>query len=220
MDGKRSALLWLIDALIFLNSQKRLVFSLGLGVVVLMVGIATCRHVQKAGRTKAWMSAEFSPLGKSIGEILSHEKDSLAPKVPGAIAYQVIQKIDRHGAKVLSEPEARFHAIYQLCAGARVSGFEVYFGSADGAEARTARDGFVEIGAVRTAAIVERAMAVFPDGEVPGDRSRRQKLILQTAPAARPVWQQCDEQIRKADEPLAQLLVEYVKKRESEFVFR
>jgi hypothetical protein len=211
---------WLIDVVVFLIAHRRLVLSLMVSAVIVVAGVATCRHLQNADRATAWMDAEFSPLGESIDEILGHEHDDLVVKVPGAIAYQIKRKIDRRGMKRLSEPERRFYAIYQLYAEARVRGFEAYFVSPAGENAAAARDGFIEIGAVRTAAVVERAMAVFPGGELPQDSSQRRAAITQSAASARPVWRECDEAILKVDDPLKRLLMDYVKKRKGEFVFR
>lgn len=212
--------MWLIDGFVFLASHRRIVVSLVLGAVLLIAGVTTCRHFQRAARATAWMDPEFSPLGKSIDEILSHESDSLATKIPGAIAYQIKRKIDRRGVKTLSEAEGRFYAVYQLCAEARSRGFEEYFSSPAGDNVRIARDGFKEIGAIRTAAVVDRATAAFPGGDVPADLSQRRAVIARTAASARPVWRKCDEEILRIDEPLKRLLLDYAKKKKSAFVLR
>jgi hypothetical protein len=121
--------------------------------------------------------------------------------------------------KALSEAERRFHSMYQLCAQVRPHGFEAYFGSLAGDNASIARDSFIEIGAVRTAAVVDQAVAVFPGG-LPSDLAQRRAKIAETAGFARPIWQRCDSEIARINEPLKRLMVDYAKKKKSEFVFR
>jgi len=220
MARSRSTLEVAIEVFVFLAFHRRLVMSLAACAVILMAGITTCRHLQKTNRATARLDSEFNPLGKSIDLILSHEGGSLAPKITGAIAYQISRKIDREGVSALSEVERRYHAICQLRVEARTHGFENYFASPAGDDTPIAVEALKEISAVRTAAVVERAMAAFPGGEFPRELSRRRAAIAESGPSARPVWQKCDEQIIWLDESIGRLLLAYAKKKRSEFVFR
>lgn len=63
-------------------------------------------------------------------------------------------------------------------------GFAQYFNNSTGMVVCHARDGLLHIGATELAAVVERAMALFPGGMPPADRAKRRALLHKLASGA------------------------------------
>ena len=74
------------------------------------------------------------------------------------------------------------------------------------------------MGAVGATALLERAMAPFPGGKPPADRSKRQEVMDQIAPQSKPVWKKCDDEFYQLKENLSDLSLAYAKKNRVEIV--
>ena len=73
--------------------------------------------------------------------------------------------------------EQVFRAIWDLEADVNNGGCDQYYSNSSVDTAFAVVDALKEIGATQTADIVLRAHSVFPDGDPPRDRDRRQELL-------------------------------------------
>ncbi len=81
----------------------------------------------------------------------------------------------------LSPQEKTFVLVWGLEADLNNGGFNQYFFNSHSDHAAVVPDALRAIGAPRTAAIVERALEIFPDG-APAERTTRQELLEELDP--------------------------------------
>jgi len=74
------------------------------------------------------------------------------------------------------------------------------------------------MGAVGAAALLERAMAVFPGGKPPADRFKRQELMDQIASQSKPIWSKCDDEFYELKESISDLSLAYARKNRADIV--
>lgn len=84
-------------------------------------------------------------------------------------------------------------------------GFDQYFFNSTGDSAKEAAEALEAIGAHNMAAIVKRAIAKFPGGEVPADRNARQAVLEEISPE-REAFEELDAEFLKYPDNLAALL--------------
>jgi hypothetical protein len=199
--------------------MKNLVILLVVAVtLVLAFAIPRWRRAQSASKVGAYFEKEYGPLGKTTDEILSHDDTNTVYKVRGALNYRIGQKAEVRGEQKLTDPERKLLSAFWVEAEVNNGGFDQYFFNSAGDNADVALAGLKEMGAAGAAALLERAMAVFPDGKPPKDRSKRQEVMQQIAAQSKPVWGKCDSEFYKLRENIGNLSVAYAKKKRAEIV--
>jgi hypothetical protein len=114
----------------------------------------------------------------------------------------------------LQRPEQRvFSAIWALESQVNNGGFVQYFVSHDGDTATFAAQALLEIGALRCAAIVSKAVKVVaPNGVLPAAQTDREDLIESLPPEALEQLEVSDSEFFAYPDNLTELLYEYVHK--------
>jgi|GEM_PF-1410906 len=171
-----------------------------------------------AQRMAVHAQQEYGPLGSTTDEILSHENDDMRRNVLGALFYRIGQKAESRGESSLTETERRLCAAHGLDGEVNNGGFDQYFFNSTGDSAEVALAGLKDMGAVAVAALLERAMAVFPDSKPPADRERRHELMQEMESRSKPVWDQCDSEFYDCKEDIDALCLAYAKKKRAEIV--
>ncbi|MEW6304801.1 MAG: DMP19 family protein [Verrucomicrobiota bacterium] len=171
-----------------------------------------------AQRMAAYAEREYGPLGSTTDEILSHENDDKKGNVLGALFYRIGLKAESRGESSLTETERRLCAAHGLDGEVNNGGFDQYFFNSTGDAAETALAGLKDMGATAAAALLERAMAVFPGGKPPVDRERRQEEMEKIESRSKPVWDQCDREFYDCKEDISELCLAYARKKRAEIV--
>lgn len=87
------------------------------------------------------------------------------------------EKVEECGFDSLTRSEQWFYAICWFIRETNCNALHGYFFNHAGAHCRLALHGLELVGAVETAAILRRAIALFPAGEVPVDHAARQGAL-------------------------------------------
>lgn len=164
----------------------------------------------------AYAEREYGALGCSTEEILRHEGDDRKLDVLGALCHRIGQKASSGGD--LTETERRLCAAYFLEGQVMNGGFDQYFFNSTGNDCEVALAGLKDIGATAAAALLERAMAVFPGGRPPVDRQQRHRLMTCLGSRSRSVWDQCDDEFYHRGEKTYELCLTYAKRNRAEIV--
>ena len=118
---------------------------------------------------------------------------------------------------VLSDAEKVFYMTQNLEMDVNSGGFERYLFYAEEECIAGVVQAFVEIGAVKTAAICEKALQAY-GRELPLDMSERQDLILELeSDEVYELLNECDSEFFEYEEDLTALNYKYVMKHKSEF---
>jgi hypothetical protein len=160
----------------------------------------------------------YGALGKTTEEILSRENPTNGLIVFGALQWRIGQKADAHGEGCLTDTERRLLAVSWVETVVNTEGFDEYFLNSAGDNAEAALAGLKDMGADDAAALLERAMAVFPGGMPPADRSKRQTAMEGIASQSKPVWDKCDEEFYKLKDSIDNLSLAYAKRKRTEIV--
>lgn len=165
-------------------------------------------------RFAAMLEAEYGPLGKSTEQILSREKTHEAATVLGALLYRLRAKpLERLGAV-----EKKLLAVDDLRAELNNGGFNQYFANAAGNQASLALQALREMGATQMAKVMQRAMAVFPNGRPPASLESRQKAMLSARRRAEAVWGACEDEFFLQEEGYPAVALAYAKKYRAQIV--
>src|SRR6266404_7423146 len=165
---------------------------------------------QNSASLDAFAEKEYGSLGATTDEIFSHEDT----KILGALNYRIGQKA---GARI-TQPERRLVAVYWLWGEVHNGGFDQYFFNSSGDDSEAALAGLKEMGAAGAAALLERAMEVFPGGKPPADRQQRVAVMDKLRKQAESVWEQCDKEFYALKEDLSELMLAYAKQKRAEIV--
>src|SRR5436853_3723398 len=106
---------------------------------------------------------KYRKLGQNLDELLNHRGDVSDRELVSALEWRIAQRMDSYGFGDVTLAERRFVAMYVLRLVIFADGLAHYFENSDGDDSELALEGFEEIGAVKTARILRRAMEVFPD---------------------------------------------------------
>jgi len=187
-------------------------------VAVLLFALTKWKQAQRASKADDYFEKQYGAPGKTTDKILSHEDTNSTYKVLGALHYRIGQKAEARGERILTDTERRLLAAYWVEAEVNNGGFDQYFFNSAGDNAEAALSGLKEMGADGAAALLERAMAVFPGGKPPADRFKRQEVMEQIAGQSKPVWEKCDSEFYKLTESISDLSLAYAKKKRAEIV--
>ena len=96
-------------------------------------------------------------------------------------------------------------------------GFNQFYLNSSGNYANETVDYLKKIGANKTAEIVKRANAEWPNNQVPKDRTERQIVLERIEEKADPIWENCDQDFYKYPDHITDLLLDFVKKNKTDF---
>ncbi len=193
--------------------MKSIIIFAVIGIALIVVfAVPRWKQAQRAKKFDDYFEKQYGALGKTTEEILSHENSTNALTVLGALHWRIGQKAEAR----LSETERRLLAAYLVEAEVNNGGFDQYFFNSAGDDAEAALAGLKEMGAGGAAALLERAMAVFPGGKPPADRFKRQGVMEQIASQSKPVWNNCDDEFYELKESISELSLAYAKKKRAE----
>jgi hypothetical protein len=114
----------------------------------------------------------------------------------------------------LSEPQRVFYLNQELEREINSGGFESFFYNSYGTYADETVSTLKTIGANQFAQILQEAMNVFPNGQVPKDIDERQELMDSFAEG---IWEQIDQKFYAYPENLNELNLEYVRRYKDSF---
>jgi hypothetical protein len=115
------------------------------------------------------------------------------------------------------KPQQIFSAVWGLESEVNNGGFAQWFENSAGEMAVETEAALRAIGAHRAAAIVAKAVAVFPGGAPPRDHDARQRLLRTAPDAVRSTWERLDQAFLKYPDDLTSLLYAWVKAHPREF---
>ena len=96
-------------------------------------------------------------------------------------------------------------------------GFNQYFFNSSGDFAHETIHSLNEIKAFKTVDILKEAMALFPGGEVPADRRKRQELLVDIQDNAEQKWNELDQAFYCYEDDLNNLNMEYLRENKDKF---
>jgi hypothetical protein len=169
-------------------------------------------------RMAALAEQEYGPLGNTTDEILSHENDDHKGSVLRALFYRIGQKAEARGTNSLTGTERRLCAAHGFDGEINNGGFDQYFFNSTGDDAEVALAALQDMGATAAAALLERAMAVFPGGKPPADRVQRQAAMQQMESQSKLVWEKCDNEFYKCKENIDAPCLAYAMKKRADIV--
>ncbi len=97
-------------------------------------------------------------------------------------------------------------------------GFNQFYYNSSGDYAHETVESLKSIGAEKTALIIQKANAQFPNNIVPKDRDDRQKIIEQIEDKANDIWEKLDEDFYKYEEDLNALNMGYIREHKEHFI--
>jgi hypothetical protein len=118
--------------------------------------------------------------------------------------------------EVLSIPQRKFYINQNLEREVNNGGFHQYFWNSAGEHAEETVLSLKEIGAVKTAEILQKAIDMFPKSKVPKNRAERQKLVEKIDPETE-VWEKLDKKFMDYEEDLNALNIQFVAKHKASF---
>lgn len=116
-----------------------------------------------------------------------------------------------------SKPQQVFSAVWGLESEVNNGGFGQWFQNSAGEMAVETEAALRAIGANRAAAIVARAVAMFPGGAPPRDHDARQRRLRTASAEVRSAWERLDREFFKYPDDLTSLLYAWVKAHPKEF---
>ncbi len=96
-------------------------------------------------------------------------------------------------------------------------GFDQYFFNSSGEYAHETLTALEEIGAYKTAELLEQAIKVFPQLPIPKDTEQRRELMKNLPQQVSDVWGQLDDEFYEYPDNIAGLAIEYVKNNKKQF---
>jgi hypothetical protein len=195
-----------------------IIFAIVAVALVVVFGVPRWKQAQRAKELGGWFEKEYGGMGKTMDEILGHETATNSFTVLGALHWRIGLKAEARGERSLTDTERRLLAAYWVEAEVNNGGFDQYFFNSAGDNAEVALAGLKDMGAAGAAALLERAMAVFPGGKPPADRFKRQGVMEQIASQSKAIWNKCDDEFYKLKESISDLSLAYAKKKRAEIV--
>ncbi len=160
------------------------------------------------------MEKKYAAFGKTADEILSHDD----PEVFDALCWHLGRKATAKGKSSLTPTELKLLAVCDLDGEVNNGGFDQYFSNSAGDDAADALVVLKDMGAVKTAALLAKAMAVFPSSKPPADRFKRQEVMEKIQDRSEAVWDKCDDAYYKLGENLRPLSLACARKHKAEIV--
>ena len=117
----------------------------------------------------------------------------------------------------LTEPQKNFYYNQNLEREVNNGGFNQFYLNPSGDFAHETVNSLKEIGAHKTAEILQKANDQFPDKTVPKDREKRQETLEQIEDAANKIWEELDQKFFTYEDDLNSLNMDYVSKNRNDF---
>jgi hypothetical protein len=117
----------------------------------------------------------------------------------------------------LSEPQRSFFFNQNFEREINNGGFSQYFFNSSGVNAHETVVSLKEIGALKTAQILQQAIDQFPDRQVPSDEEERRRVIDAIEEKSNKTWDELDDQFYEYADDLSALNFEFVKKHRDSF---
>jgi hypothetical protein len=117
---------------------------------------------------------------------------------------------------VITVPQQKFYINQELEREVNNGGFSQYFINSGGNYAHETVLSLKEIGANKTAAILQKAIDLFPGAKVPKNRDQRIKLVEKIDPN-NTLWDKLDQRFFSYEEDLNELNIKFVAKHKSSF---
>jgi hypothetical protein len=124
---------------------------------------------------------------------------------------RVYARVESHGFDVLTDAEQSMLAIYWLFVEGYDGGLDQFFFNDSGRLAVSAPRGLQAIVAVGTADILQRAITLFPEGEVPTDQEARRTVLLGISDRSSEALDDLTADFFRSEEDVSELVGEYVK---------
>ena len=118
---------------------------------------------------------------------------------------------------ILSVPEKNIVLIEELEREINSGGFNSLFFNSPGNYSHEILNALKTIGSTIFFKILEKAIALFPNGEVPKDRDKRQKMLEKIEDKADPIWDELDEMFFNYEEDIYSIMIEYITKNLKDF---
>lgn len=149
-----------------------------------------------------------------IDEELPDEEYEIDTFVEDAFAAVAAKCADGDRMDALNPHERVFYVVQTLEQEVNNGGFSQFFYNSSGDLANELVDAFTAIGAVKTAAICQRAVAAFR-GAVPTDRARRQEQM--EGMRCDKLWDKCDDAFYEYEDDLESLSRTYLQNHPESF---
>ncbi len=98
--------------------------------------------------------------------------------------------------------------------------FDQFFFNSAGNEAHETVEALQTIGAAKTAALLQTAIAVWPDQTVPKDWETRRNVIEVIEAEVEDTWNNCTRKFYRGKESISELLCKYVDANPADFEFK
>jgi hypothetical protein len=121
----------------------------------------------------------------------------------------VCNRYDSSGLQDMSIEERRFFLIYDMLGQVGNGGLEGYFGNSTGHLAGQTADALDVLGANRSAEVIRRAIAHFPEGVVPIDQQDRRLIIDGLDDSVFENWSEFSKVIYEEEKLIIQRLSEF-----------
>ena len=129
----------------------------------------------------------------------------------------VFARWEQAGFAGLSQAEQTVYCLDALEREVNNGGFDQFFFNSSGDTAMETIAALERLGAKHTAALVRRAVAVFPDGQPVADRDAREKQMATLPDSARELWSKLDDEFYEYRDNLAVLERAYVQAHRADF---
>jgi hypothetical protein len=117
----------------------------------------------------------------------------------------------------LTEPQKTLYYLIIIDKEIYNGGFNQYFFNSGGDNAHEALNGFLEIGATKSAEIVKQAFDLWPNEIVPSDRFTRQDMLEDVEIYANDSWEKLDDEYWKDEDKLIEKLFQFILNNSSKF---
>jgi hypothetical protein len=183
---------------------------------LLAVAFHASGHAQVPANAYVWWEKRFGHLGKTTDENLGHA-DAEPAKTFAALQYRIREKRGLRGESGLSAVEKRLLVLARFDSAINGDEFKAYCKSETANETSAALDALKEIHATNAVAILERAMALFPDGKPASDLVQRRELVDQLGTRAN-FWINCNADYFIDNKTVYALIVAHARKMRTEIV--
>jgi len=131
--------------------------------------------------------------------------------------HEVLQNAHTENPKNLTKPEANIFLIEELESEINSGGFDAFFWNSYGDLANETLVALKEIKSCKWSDIFERAMAQFPDSEVPKNRDKRQEVMGKIEDTTEDAWNKLDDEFCDYEEDIHKLLIDYIESNSENF---
>lgn len=121
----------------------------------------------------------------------------------------IFERVELVGYSGLTEAEQNWHAVWRLEAEANNGSFEQFFRNVPGTWAFHALRGLEAVGARRMKAVLDSAIDLFPDREIPEDHTTRNAILDSFSEDRMAEMDRLASEFTDYPDPLAELLARY-----------